>query len=107
MTTTLTGADYARFYDVVAPAFGLDDSFRYSDADIANYLATYAAQYQWHLFLVFDGSGHPVLISVEAESADDAESLAIADARECWDLDDEMLGTEYVGVIDRRVNKRF
>lgn len=106
-TSTLTGADYDRFYTVVAPAFALDDSFQYSDADIAHYLDVYAAEYKWHLLLVSDGSGHPVLISVEAESADDAEALAIADALDSWDLDGEHLGAEYVGTIDRRVNKRF
>jgi hypothetical protein len=61
----------------------------------------------WHLFLISDGSGHPVLISAESESASKAEELATAAALDGWDLDPEFLGVEYVGIVDRDVNKRF
>lgn len=79
-----------------------------SDArDDIRALAQAASPVQWHLFILSDGSDHPVLISVEAESADDAEAIAVADALESWDLDSVFLGAEYVGAIDCRVNKRF
>ncbi len=105
--STLSSGDHARFWDVVVPAFGLDESFLYGDADIAQYLADYDAGRAWHLFLISDGSSRPVLVSVEADTADTAEKLAIARALESWTLTDEFLGAEYVGQIDRDVNKRL
>lgn len=161
----LTEADREQFWETVVPAFGLDASYRYSDSNIADYLAAYdvegaarargvgaahllsiidrldaveadersvmdddgiaalielsdarddiralalaASPVQWHLFLISDGSGHPVLISAESESALKAEELATAAVLDEWDLDPEFLNVEYVGVIDRDVHKRF